>query len=234
MTKEKKYDIILMDHMMPEPDGVETLHRLREQDGVNRDTTVIVLTANAVVGVKDFYLGEGFDDYLSKPISGSLLEEMLLKYLPEELAIKREVATGINVINAKQEGFRPEEIRNVLETEGIDLAGSLERMNGQKEKYRNLAKRFAALCEERLRLLHEYIRKEDVPAYAALLSEVKQDAEQLGATELTKMTREQEKLGKEGNLSFLRDKFGLLSEEYQRVAQCYNTLFDNVKEKEGC
>ena len=233
-TMDTHYDIILMDHMMPGMDGVETLHRLREQDGVNRDTTVIVLTANAVVGVKDFYLGEGFDDYLSKPISGSLLEEMLLKYLPEELVIKREVATGINVINAKQEGFRPEEIRNVLETEGIDLAGSLERMNGQKEKYRNLAKRFAALCEERLRLLHEYIRKEDVPAYAALLSEVKQDAEQLGATELTKMTREQEKLGKEGNLSFLRDKFGLLSEEYQRVAQCYNTLFDNVKEKEGC
>ena len=233
-TMDTHYDIILMDHMMPGMDGVETLHRLREQDGVNRDTTVIVLTANAVVGVKDFYLGEGFNDYLSKPISGSLLEEMLLKYLPEELVIKREVATGINVINAKQEGFRPEEIRNVLETEGIDLAGSLERMNGQKEKYRNLAKRFAALCEERLRLLHEYIRKEDVPAYAALLSEVKQDAEQLGATELTKMTREQEKLGKEGNLSFLRDKFGLLSEEYQRVAQCYNTLFDNVKEKEGC
>jgi len=233
-TMDTHYDIILMDHMMPGMDGVETLHRLREQDGVNRDTTVIVLTANAVVGVKDFYLGEGFDDYLSKPISGSLLEEMLLKYLPEELVIKREVAKGINVINAKQEGFRPEEIRNVLETEGIDLAGSLERMNGQKEKYRNLAKRFAALCEERLRLLHEYIRKEDVPAYAALLSEVKQDAEQLGATELTKMIREQEKLGKEGNLSFLRDKFGLLSEEYQRVAQCYNTLFDNVKEKEGC
>ncbi len=233
-TMDTHYDIILMDHMMPGMDGVETLHRLRKQDGANRDTTVIVLTANAVVGVKDFYLGEGFDDYLSKPISGSLLEEMLLNYLPEELVIKREVTTGINVINAKQEGFRPEEIRNVLETEGIDLAGSLERMNGQKEKYRSLAKRFATLCEERLRLLHEYIRKEDVPAYAALLSEVKQDAEQLGATELTKMTREQEKLGKEGNLSFIRDKFGLLSVEYQRVAQCYNTLFDNVKEKEGC
>ena len=228
------YDVILMDHMMPGMDGVETLHRLREQDGVNKETTVIVLTANAVVGVKDFYLDAGFDDYLSKPIGGRLLEEMLLKYLPADLVVKREVSEGINVINGKQEGFRPEEIRDVLEKEGIDLAGSLERMDGQKDRYRSRAMRFATLCEERLRLLHEYIRKEDVPAYAALLRELKNDARQLGASELTKLAREQEKLGKEGNLSFLRDKFGLLSEEYQRVAQCYKTLFDNVKAEEGC
>ena len=231
-TKDTHYDIILMDHMMPGMDGVETLHRLREQDGANKETTVIVLTANAVVGVKDVYLDEGFDDYLSKPIGGRLLEEMLLKYLPEQLVVKREVSEGINVINGKQEGFRPEEIRDALEKEGIDMAGSLERLDGQQEQYRNRAMHFATLCEERLRLLHEYIRKEDVPAYAALLRELKNEARQLGASELTKLAREQEKLGKEGNLSFLKDKFGLLSEEYQRVAQCYKTLFDNVKEED--
>ena len=231
-TMDTHYDVVLMDHMMPGMDGVETLHRLREQNGACGGTPVIVLTANAVVGVKDFYLDAGFDDYLSKPISGRLLEEMLLKYLPEELVIKREVSGGIDVINAKQEGFRPEEIRNVLETEGIDFESSLERMEGQKERYRSMAKKFSGLCEERLRLLHEYIRKEDVPAYTIMVSEVKNDAELLGAEDLAKMAHEQEKLGKEGNLGFLRDKFALLSEEYQRVAHCYKTLFDNVKEEE--
>ena len=233
MAQNTRYDIILMDHMMPGMDGVEALNRLREQNGACKNTPVIVLTANAVVGVKDFYLEKGFDDYLSKPISGRLLEELLLKYLPEELVIRQEVSNRINVINAKQEGFRPEEIRGVLAVERIDMDGSLERMQGRKEVYCRFAKRFAALCEERLRMLHEYIRKEDVPAYVMLLHEIKEDAGALGARELEEMASEQEKVGKEGNLSFLRDKFSLLSGEYQRVAQCYRTLFDSMKEEEA-
>ncbi|MBQ8799425.1 MAG: response regulator [Lachnospiraceae bacterium] len=233
-TLHHHYDIILMDHMMPGMDGVETLHRLKKQDGACRSTIVVVLTANAVVGVKEFYLEQGFDDYMSKPISGRLLEEMLLKYLPQEHVIKREVAGRINVINAKQEGFRPEEIRNVLAVERIDLNGSLERMNGKKEMYRQYAKMFASLCEERLRMLHEYIQEEDVPSYVTLVHTVKSDAKMLGAEELAALAWEQEKMGKEGDLTFLKDKFALLSAEYQRVAQCFKTLFDNLKEEGGC
>ena len=82
MTREKKYDLILMDHMMPAPDGVETLHMLRAEEGnPNRDTTVIVLTANAIAGTREQYLEEGFADYLSKPIVPAKLEETLEKYL---------------------------------------------------------------------------------------------------------------------------------------------------------
>lgn len=232
-TLDKHYDIILMDHMMPGMDGVETLRRLREQNGVCRDTVVIVLTANAVVGVKDFYLEQGFDDYLSKPISGRLLEEMLVKYLPDELVIKREVSGEFNVISAKQEGFRPEEIQKALEAERIDFKGSLERMDGRKDVYRQAAVRFATLCEERLRTLHECIRKEDVPAYVAIVRTVKIDAQTLGTVELAEIAEEQEKMGKEGNLAFLCDEFPLLSAEYQRVGQCFRTLFDSRKEEGG-
>ncbi len=232
-TRDTRYNLILMDHMMPGMDGVETLQRLRKQDGACRDIPVIVLTANAVAGVKEFYLEQGFDDYMSKPISGRVLEEMLLKYLPEELTTKREISKRINVISGKQEGFQPEEIRNVLAVERIDLKGSLERMDGRKEVYRHSAKVFASVCEERLRMLHEYIRKEDVPAYVSLIHAVKKDAKALGAIDLAEIASEQEKMGKEGNLAFLRDKFSLLSLEYQRVAQCYKTLFDTSKDERG-
>ena len=82
MTKEKKYDLILMDHMMPEPDGVQTLHMIREdKDNLNRDTAIIVLTANAIEGMREQYLAEGFDDFLSKPINYEDLEKMLAEYL---------------------------------------------------------------------------------------------------------------------------------------------------------
>ncbi|MBQ8592070.1 MAG: response regulator [Lachnospiraceae bacterium] len=81
-TKEKKYDLILMDHMMPEPDGVQTLHMILEDtDNMNRETPIIVLTANAIAGMKEQYMQEGFADYLSKPVEVDKLEAMLAKYL---------------------------------------------------------------------------------------------------------------------------------------------------------
>lgn len=75
----KKYDLILLDQMMPEMDGIETLHELKKNSDFN--TPVIVLTADAIVGVKEKYLNEGFNDYLSKPIDVKELNQLLKKYL---------------------------------------------------------------------------------------------------------------------------------------------------------
>lgn len=83
--KDNKYDVIFMDHMMPEPDGIQTLKMLREADTLNKDVPVIVLTANAISGMKPEYLKQGFSDYMSKPIKADLLDEMLMNYLPKEL-----------------------------------------------------------------------------------------------------------------------------------------------------
>lgn len=85
-VQENHYDLIFLDHMMPEMDGVETLHRMKELSGYPcQDTPVIVLTANAVSGAKDKYLAEGFDDFLSKPIVPEKLENMIKALLPESL-----------------------------------------------------------------------------------------------------------------------------------------------------
>ena len=86
--RDTKYDIILMDHMMPNMDGIECLKKIRCDCSINSSTPVIVLTANAVVGVRDMYLREGFNDYLSKPIEYDKLESMIIKYLPEGLVNK--------------------------------------------------------------------------------------------------------------------------------------------------
>ncbi|MBR5421936.1 MAG: response regulator [Lachnospiraceae bacterium] len=84
MAKSVKYDVILMDQMMPKVDGTTALHRIREQeDGANRETPVICLTADAVNSEK--YIEAGFTDYLAKPIVGDSLETILKKYLPADL-----------------------------------------------------------------------------------------------------------------------------------------------------
>ncbi|MBE5852415.1 MAG: response regulator [Lachnospiraceae bacterium] len=86
LTKEKTYNLIFMDHMMPEMDGVETLHLLRkDMANPNHDATVIALTANAISGCREQYLGYGFDDYFSKPIQADKLDDLLTRMLPQEL-----------------------------------------------------------------------------------------------------------------------------------------------------
>lgn len=80
------YDIILLDHMMPVMDGVQTLHRMQETERFRQNApAVIAMTANAVIGAREKYLEEGFTDYLSKPIDHKSLEEMIRAYLPEEM-----------------------------------------------------------------------------------------------------------------------------------------------------
>ncbi len=84
LAEMTKYDVILMDQRMPEMDGTHALHLIRAQeDGLNADTPVICLTADAIGGAKEKYIAEGFTDYLTKPIKGSALKSALLKYLPK-------------------------------------------------------------------------------------------------------------------------------------------------------
>lgn len=82
LMKQKKYDMVFLDHMMPGMDGIETLQRLKKMDAsLNKDTPIIVMTANAVTGAKRMYLAEGFDDYISKPLGYVELENIIKKYI---------------------------------------------------------------------------------------------------------------------------------------------------------
>ena len=89
LCRKKKYDLILLDHRMPDPDGVETFNVI-SREGLNTETPVIMLTANALSGAEEEYLQIGFADYLSKPVRGADLEAKLIKHLPEGKVNKQE------------------------------------------------------------------------------------------------------------------------------------------------
>ena len=83
-TSEKRYDLILMDHQMPEMDGIECLHRIREQtDGLNRDSKIVCLTANVGADMERLYMQEGFDGYLEKSLSGKVRDAEIMRLLPD-------------------------------------------------------------------------------------------------------------------------------------------------------
>jgi K+-sensing histidine kinase KdpD len=86
LFKRNFYDVIFLDHMMPDKDGIETIKEMKEcQDTPNQKTPVICLTANVVTGMREMYINAGFDDYLTKPIDTEKLETMLMDYLPSDL-----------------------------------------------------------------------------------------------------------------------------------------------------
>ena len=117
MVTKQPYDIIFLDHMMPDLDGVETIKKMQVLDNnLCKETPVIALTANALSGAKEMYLDIGFSDYLSKPFQPEKLEEMILEYLPKEKVVAVDTSAlpkkRDKIVNFADQGFP--------DVEGID------------------------------------------------------------------------------------------------------------------
>ncbi len=132
-VQKQKFHMIFMDHMMPEMDGIETLHQIEKlaerTDFPNKGTPVIALTANAVAGVREMYLAQGFAEFLTKPVNAELLEHTICKYLPEELiqTVKGKETDGDPAAENGADAFARE-----LEQE---WANALEALTGIYETY---------------------------------------------------------------------------------------------------
>lgn len=117
MVRRKQYDMIFLDHMMPDLDGIETLHQMMEwEDYPCKATPVVSLTANAVSGARERYLEEGFYHFLSKPVNPEKLEKMIRETLPEDKIILEERILPEDSNNRKEAG-EPEELPVI---DGID------------------------------------------------------------------------------------------------------------------
>ena len=99
------YDVVFVDHMMPEMDGIETLQELKKLDeGRDRHPVYVALTANAVSGARERYLNAGFSDYISKPVDGARLEEMLKSYLPPEKVLEAKTGGSDTAVSYNKTG----------------------------------------------------------------------------------------------------------------------------------
>ena len=93
-ARETEFDILFIDHMMPEMDGIETMERIKkDRFALCRNKPMVALTANAISGAREFYLEKGFANYLSKPIDSKTLEKMIMELLPPELVISGQDAS---------------------------------------------------------------------------------------------------------------------------------------------
>ncbi|MCM1175689.1 MAG: ATP-binding protein [Blautia sp.] len=197
MLKRKEYHLICMDHMMPVMDGVQTLQAIREMEGnPSRNIPVIALTANAVVGAKDFYLDAGFDDYLSKPIEPEKLEDILIRYLPEELVY----LTGDEGLSTEKEEEADRLNTEKLTDMGINAANGLKYMGGSRSLYKKVLRDFRDILHEKEAQLKDMLSKEDISGYAIIVHALKGNARNVGADELAEEAFELEKKSKAGRL----------------------------------
>lgn len=205
LCSHKKYDLILMDHMMPEPDGIETLHLLREQeDGPNAETKVIALTANAIAGVREGYLREGFTDYLSKPIEADKLERLLKKHLPEELVILETIPVEKTVVEEKKGRY-------------IDRKTGIAYCNDNETMYEEILKVYHEQGQKYQMDLKEFYEKKDWKSYEILVHAIKSNSMSIGAKEFSEEAKSHEMAAKEGNEAFMEEEFQKFCADYADV-----------------
>nr|MCR4587387.1 response regulator [Lachnospiraceae bacterium] len=237
MVQKQKYDVIFLDHRMPEMDGVETLQAMRALgEYINADTPVIALTANAVSGAREFYLEAGFADYFTKPIDGVKLEKLLQDYIPadkiRDTSEEEQSAESGSTEPAGTDESSGEGEEDVLANlPGIDYKAAMANCV-TREILESAMKDYLAGISETADKIRDFAEKEDVRNYTVLVHALKSSSRLIGALHLSEAAAYLEKCGDEGNLAEIREKTPALLEEYRGYAQVLGFLEDSGEEDE--
>ena len=231
--KSTPYDIIFMDHMMPEMDGVEAMKRIRDLvDDNDYRSCIIALTANAIAGVKEMMLKEGFDGYLSKPIDLGYMEELLIKHLPEELVMytdsipdtyKNEAVTTEKAVE-KTEKKDPVPTPNSGESfeeclSDFDLEKALVYCSGDMETYQEIIQVYYESGESRIEEFKTFLDNKDYKSYIISVHGLKSSSASIGAMELSERAKQHEFSGKDGKYEFLHEDFPRLVSLYREALE---------------
>ena len=218
------YDLILMDQRMPEMDGTEAMRLIQAQEnGLNRDTPVICLTADAIIGARERYLAEGFSDYLAKPIDSRNLEQTLLKYLPPEKVIH--VQQPENRAARREEAPRDgEEDRYAsLRASGINPAAGLRFAQNDEGLYGVLLNEYANTAKEKTPEIQRYFDAQDWKNYAILVHALKSTSRTIGAESLADLAEDIEHAAKTGDVN-------LILKAHPRMMKLYEETVSSLRD----
>jgi CheY-like chemotaxis protein len=187
MLREDRYDIVFMDHMMPEMDGVEALKHIREM-GI--DTPVIALTANAVTSAKEMLLAAGMDDFISKPIVKEALNAILIKWVPSSRLVHTQTGSPEDFNTGSEE--HNEFWDQINKIEEISMQVGLERVSGQVDVYETALKLLIKEIEKCVRNLNTFIASNDMNNFKIEAHSMKTSLANLGAMDLSSKAYELE------------------------------------------
>ena len=225
LCKEKHYDLLLLDHRMPDPDGIRTLELIRnDATSLNRETPAVVLTANAIAGSDKIYSDAGFVDYLTKPLDSALLERTVKKYLPEEkiLSVLEDDESEVFVFNAVQDEKEQEKTSSDLRTKleqipGLDYETALRLAGGYEELLRETVGIIASECDEKIGQMCDCISSEDWKGYELITHSIKGLMASLGLKEVSERAKKHEYAAIEQDDVFIRSDSDAFIEAYREV-----------------
>ena len=217
-----KYDIILLDDMMPKLSGVETLHKLQELS--NFDIPVVVLTANAITGMREKYLKEGFTNYIAKPIDKEELVNVLNSVLVNNDLEKTEVLEIFEYDEKVEE--EPVSTKDYLSQNGVDIDKALELL-GDMDMYNTTLNDFLSEVEEKWTRIVSAKENKDMENYAIDVHSLKSDCKYLGFTKLAEISYQHELKSKENDIEYVLNNFNSLEEEYKKVKRIITKYLEN-------
>lgn len=235
--ESKDYDMVFMDHMMPEMDGVDTLHRIRDKAGIYyANIPVIALTANAVAGAKEMLIAEGFQDFLSKPVEIASMHRILEKYLPDAKKIydfeddATDVQSGEAVHNDHEHEIVYEQLQNPqasvnepgAETAQEDTAADINEKQGtlycgSLEDFEDILKIHYEDYEENSQKIQAFYDSKDWKNYVILVHGLKSSMKSVGIMKLSDMCLELEIAGKENRIDYILKNHDAMMAEYARI-----------------
>ncbi|MDR1059117.1 MAG: response regulator [Treponema sp.] len=244
MVKKQRYDLVLMDHMMPGMDGIEAAAAIRKWEESRRalenlgnprgQIPIVALTANAVLGMKEMFLEKGFNDYLSKPIEIAKLDKMASRWIPAEKQIK--IGRGI-----RRESFSGE--TGIL-IPGVDAHRGINMTGGTEAGYRKVLAQFYKDAVERLPVFapppaetadgKDRFIEGDIPAFTAHAHAIKSAAGTIGAAEVSAEAAALEAAGKAGDMAALREGLPAFHKHLAKLTEGIGKVLEEKREdKDG-
>ncbi len=220
-ASENTYDLIFMDHMMPEMNGEEALRLIRKlPDKERANVPVIVVTANAIRGMRDEYIRKGFTDYLSKPVETPKIEQVLKDNLAP------------NLIVSMDEEEKVDEVDINIEIEGIDVDAGLAKSDGNVRDYLDILEIVVECGPDKIKEIEDYAAKGDYENYVIAVHSLKSVAANIGAHQLCTMAKVHEFAGKSGNTGFIDANHEKLISLYRDIIKNIETSFMELASRE--
>ncbi|MGN0402213.1 MAG: PocR ligand-binding domain-containing protein [Acetatifactor sp.] len=221
MIVKRKYDLIFMDHMMPELDGVETTRIIRRMHPEYNDVPIIALTANVVSGAKEMFISEGMNDIVAKPIEMKAIVAKLHYWLPADKQTR--VGTLIEKdVNTECKNF---------EIPGLDTQYALGLL-GSKELYMSVMKDYYRVIDKKTAVIRAAVDNCDWGNYTIEVHALKSASRQIGAVELADRAAEMEKAGNARDIDLIRENTSAMLEQYQSYKDILGAMFQTEKEEE--
>lgn len=224
-VQQEMYDIVFMDHMMPEMDGVEAAHEIRRRFPEYADLPIIALTANAVSGAQKMFQEEGLNDFVPKPMELSVLVNAVRKWLPKE---KLQMRWG-EILAEKP---RTVDRADLPQIGDLDIQAAYAKL-GSEKLFWSVLKEYYRVIEKKCTQIQNHFEQQDIQAYTVEVHALKSASRQIGAMRLADLAEQLEAAGNREDVAMIEAKTDELLEKYRSYIGIL-APWCSVQEKKEC